>query len=350
MNTAAKPAPTLDASKLFDNAQASIQLGIEDFQLSQKDFNNGGNPARALSSVRNLFAGMLLLFKYKIALSVNTPEDAYKLVHLPPTKTTPKPDGSGGISWEPDKFQTNKTIDVQEITDRFETFGIEIDWNAIKKLQKCRNHLEHLHPQNTLGELAGFVADLFPVLTTFITDELSKSPQQVLGKSWDIMLDHQIFYNQQLKECESTWDEAQVPDNMHRFLYNCICEECGSSLIKASPNSIGKGDTVEYDTIANAVFEYNCVSCTHTGFITPLLINAFEHEFFYWLPDGDEPTYETCYCCNRDTFVISEQKCYWCENQLDYDECTFCGETLNQDDQINGGLCGYCNYKFEKDD
>ena len=53
---------TLDADKLYDNAIASIQLGIEDFQLSQQPDNS----LRTLSSIRNLYAGLLLLFKYKI--------------------------------------------------------------------------------------------------------------------------------------------------------------------------------------------------------------------------------------------------------------------------------------------
>ena len=43
----------LDAAKLYDNAVVSIQLGIEDFKLSQLDEHDGGNPLRALSSVRN---------------------------------------------------------------------------------------------------------------------------------------------------------------------------------------------------------------------------------------------------------------------------------------------------------
>ncbi|WP_224765906.1 hypothetical protein [Pseudomonas asiatica] len=47
----AHPCPTvLDATKLFNNALTSIRLGIEDFELSQKVRENGGDPARALSA------------------------------------------------------------------------------------------------------------------------------------------------------------------------------------------------------------------------------------------------------------------------------------------------------------
>lgn len=61
---AAAPKPVLDVQKLHENALTSIRLGVEDFERCS---GAAGDPARALSAVRNLFAGVLLLFKYKIA-------------------------------------------------------------------------------------------------------------------------------------------------------------------------------------------------------------------------------------------------------------------------------------------
>ena len=53
----------LDAEKLKENALTSIRLGIEDFQRTKQVKEQGVDPARALSAVRNLFAGVLLRFK-----------------------------------------------------------------------------------------------------------------------------------------------------------------------------------------------------------------------------------------------------------------------------------------------
>ena len=53
----------LDAEKLKENALTSIRLGIEDFQRTKQVKEQGVDPACALSAVRNLFAGVLLLFK-----------------------------------------------------------------------------------------------------------------------------------------------------------------------------------------------------------------------------------------------------------------------------------------------
>ncbi|BEO51078.1 hypothetical protein SMQE21_10180 [Serratia marcescens] len=334
-------AQTLDAEKLYDNAVISIQLGIEDFEQS-----NSGIPTRALSSVRNLFAGLLLLFKYKIAVSVNDPADAYMLIFNPPF-ILPKSDGNGGVKWVPDGKFKKTTIDVQGIEQRFEGFGIDVDWAAIKKLQDCRNHLEHLHPQHTLGEVGGFVADLFPVLSDFITNQLAQAPSDVLGSAWDKMLAHQDFYNQQLAQCEESWESAGVPEGMKIYLTQCICDMCASKLLAANQSDIDENLTVEND---ENKFRYRCLSCSHSDHIVPLLYEAFRLENDFDPRDGDEPTHENCHQCGHDTFLILEQHCAWCEATLDYEQCSICGEHLGQDDQVNDGLCGYHNHMSSKND
>lgn len=338
-------ADKLDADKLYENAIVSIQLGVEDFKLSQLAEVEGGNPFRALSSVRNLYAGLLLLFKFKIATSVDSEELAYELIHNPPRDVLPHPDGNGGVNWLPEGKFKNTTIDVPKIKERFKNFNINVDWSVVSKLQECRNHLEHLHPDNTLGEVAGFVADLFPVLGNFISEELELVPQTVLGSAWETMLQHAQFYKQQLEVCENSWDDAGVPEGMQEFLLGCNCPECGSKLLMASSQSVEAGETVSDDEEA---FKYLCIACGDSGLIYPLLLETFESNFFYWPPDGDEPTYEKCLCCMHETFVINEQTCRWCDAKLDYEECYICGEGLAQDNQDNGGLCGHHNHMLAK--
>lgn len=334
-----KQRPRLDAKKLYDNAVVSIQLGIEDFQLSKNE------PTRALSSVRNLFAGVLLLFKYKLAASVNNPEDAYELIFNPP-QIIPMPDEEGGFKWSPNGKFKKTTIDVQGIEQRFEGFNIEIDWDVIKNLQECRNHLEHLHPKHTNGELAGFIADLFPVLSHFIIDELKLVPTNVLGSAWEIMLEHKAFFDEQFDECVSTWEEAFIPDGMQEYLDHCNCENCGSRLIKAHQDDLDLTLTVK----DSDKFRYHCLSCNYVDFIAPLLCGIFQEANDYDPRNGDEPTYDTCYACGHDTFLLSENQCQWCEEELDYTECSYCSEPLSRDEQDLGGLCSYHYNLVNKDD
>lgn len=59
---------------LLNNAKSSIQLGIEDFDLSENDEN------RKISSIRNSVAGLLLLYKYKLLLESQFEEDKFKYI------------------------------------------------------------------------------------------------------------------------------------------------------------------------------------------------------------------------------------------------------------------------------
>lgn len=336
---------TFDPDKLKENAVTSIRLGIEDFEKSQAPVDQGGDPARALSAARNLFSGVLLLFKYKIVSCVDDPEDALQLI-FDTNEVLPHPNDAGGVEWRPGRLRKT-TIDVVTIRKRFETFDIEMDWTAIDKLQTCRNHLEHLHPENSLGEIAEFVAELFPVLRQFIEKQLNVVPADMLGTAWPIMLQHHAFFSRISAECDEEWKQARVPMGMKRWREACKCERCASSLLRPHPDDLEEGKTVEsYDD----TFRYQCSSCGYADLIGALMIAAVDTAYtpYRHYKDSSEPTVETCLECSRDAFIVREQQCLWCGTELDHKKCIVCEELLNQDDQDNGGLCGYHAHMLEK--
>ncbi|MDA9442733.1 hypothetical protein XH98_27255 [Bradyrhizobium sp. CCBAU 51745] len=72
---------------LFDNAIQSIQLGIEDYEHN--------DAKRALSAVRNFYAGTLLLAK-EILVRAAPKADVKDVLG---TKFVPVPDGKGGVTF-----------------------------------------------------------------------------------------------------------------------------------------------------------------------------------------------------------------------------------------------------------
>ena len=96
-------------NSLFDNAIQSIQIGIEDYEHN--------DPKRALSAVRNFYAGTLLLAKE--VLVRKAPKAA--VMDVLATKFTPVPSGAGGVTFE----SNSKTIDFDELGERFKAFGFD---------------------------------------------------------------------------------------------------------------------------------------------------------------------------------------------------------------------------------
>lgn len=330
-----------DPAKLHENAITSIRLGVEDFESCT---NPEGDPARALSAVRNLFAGVLLIFKYKIATCVDDPVDAESLIFNPPV-ILPKPNGNGGVEWSPSGNFKSSTIDVVTIQKRFEEFGINTDWDVIRNLQECRNHLEHLHPANTLGEVADFVAALFPVLRDFITDELEESPSEILGDAWKTMLKYHEFFVDTTTQCEDLWDSVGVPQEMAPLLKKCKCLECASTLLSPESECL---DSAMFVGDSPESYKATCRSCESSTLIVPLMLEILHKEHSHDPRDGDEASIEQCYQCEMETFLINEQYCMWCAYELEYQECERCSESLGQEDQLNEGLCGYCVHVKEK--
>lgn len=278
---------------------------------------------------------MLLLFKYGLATRVTKPDEVDSVLFNPPKQIVPHPDGSGGVVWRPVGRFAKQTIDVKGIKVRFDAFGIVVDWDAMRQLQQERNHLEHLHPTQTVGAIAGFVADMFPILQRFVVDELDEVPADFLGPGWQIMLEHRDFFEARLRQCLEEW-RASLPDCVQKYAESFRCRECGSPLVAPSDEDND---------------EYTCVACgAHDEFMPQIADRIVEEEGGYNPFNGDEPPLRDCPNCDRPLFVVSEGCCRWCDYELEDWECMVCGDGLGLDDQGNGGLCSYHAYQRDKDD
>ena len=113
---------------ILKNAIDSIAIGLEDYQCPDE--------RRIVSSTRNIFAGILLLFKHKLCeLSPSDSDEA-----LIKQRVLPEIDTTGAVRWI---GKGNKTVDVQNIKERFESLGISIDWKRVERINKYRNDIEH---------------------------------------------------------------------------------------------------------------------------------------------------------------------------------------------------------------
>lgn len=300
------------AKTMFDNAVASIECGIEDYQE--------GEDKRVISAIRNLYAGVLLLLKDRL-FSEHPALIAAKL----------KPSIVGGkVEWEQ---KGHKTVDFDEIKEHWKALGWTFDWGRLSTLRGIRNAIEHHKIEHPVKALQEAVAAAF-ILVVKALEPLGVEPAEVLDEAvWQTMLDEAKLVRELSDECLASRSScASVPEiAVDAFSEHAHCPSCESALLKVS-NQDGWPDT-----------GVTCKACGEASTALEVLPNALALHY------GSEDV-ETCPHCNSDTFVTSEGSCGACGEGLDYGECLRCGDTLGAADQDNGGLCDYCSYVSEKMD
>lgn len=147
---------------ILANAVVSIKLGIEDYQSPDK--------LRALSALRNISAGILLLLKEK-------------LVRLSPDETLIKKEfhlvwGDGQASWT---AKGDRTIDYYGIKERFKLVGFDFDFRDMDEIVKQRNRIEHYIADIPAKTLRGTLSNAVSVISRFCREHLGVEAATIFG-------------------------------------------------------------------------------------------------------------------------------------------------------------------------
>ncbi len=316
---------------LMNNAIASIQLGVEDYQSA--------DPRRGLSAVRNLTAGVLLLFKEKLRRL--SPPDSDEVLIKQSILPVRKPGGQ--LAFE---GSGKKTVDVQDIEDRCRNLGIAADFKRVRQMTNLRNEIEHYRTSVKVADVRKVLATAFVVIRNFIADELGEEPAALLGDStWPVLLEQSEVYEREVAACREAMKAVDWKSDVGPLVaLQMQCGECQSNLLKpvnANVEWLGQ-------------LNFRCASCGHeTEFddvIEAAVADHFEDESYFAARNGGPSPIAACHECSKDCFVLADGRCMACAAELDYTECSVCGEALGPDDQDNDGLCGYHAHQAQKGD
>ncbi len=316
---------------ILQNAIDSIELGVEDYKTD--------DPKRLLSAVRNFYAGIMLLFKHKLAsLSQNNDEALIKQQVQPVLE-------NGQIVW---KGKGKKTVDFQKIKDRFESLGIKVDWEQLKNAQEYRNNIEHYYDKDKTKPEAvrQYISGCFIIIRDFILQNLGKDPKDLFDPDiWKVLVEEQQVYEAEKNACCDALEKLEwQSDTTLRIFESCTCADCSSSLIQPLDTSVKDA--------SDSTFQ--CRVCDEQWSYEELLPLACEKESeqdHLRIRDGGDPTFAYCPNCSEEYYNTDEEVCVQCGAKGPYN-CSFCGalipiEELPVDD---GNLCGYCHHKLNKDD
>ena len=205
---------------LLSNAIESIQVGVEDYLM--------GDSKRYLSAVRNTCAGILLLYKEKLC-RLSPSHDKEVLIKK---DIRPVYEGTGNVTFI---GTGKKTVDVQEIKERFRSLKITVDWKRFDELNQLRNNIEHYYTDKSSDAVREVIAKSFILIRDFISDCLNEEPHQLLGDvCWQALLNTADVYGAEDAACRKSFEDIEFK---HQILQDAVeqirCPSCHSSLIKA---------------------------------------------------------------------------------------------------------------------
>lgn len=305
---------------ILENAIDSIIIGVEDYNMEDE--------RRLISSTRNIYAGILLLFKHKLVeLSPYGSDEV-----LIKQKILPKLNEDNELFWI---GKGKKTVDTFSIEERFKSLGISVDWKRLEKINKYRNNIEHYYSDESKESIQALLSDSFLVIRDFIRKYLHEDPKELLGEeTYNILLDISEVYEAEKKACIATYDTVEGFGKIFlEALPNVTCEKCGSGLI-------------EFDEFNDFI----CKVCNHIHDEDELLEKSLELKYtlsFDEQKDGIEERVARCPNCVKLTYLMGEEECQSCGYTASH-ECD-CGEILSTWNIENDeNLCDYCKHKWEK--
>ena len=312
---------------ILQNAIDSISIGLEDFE--------DPDSRRLLSATRNIYAGIILLFKHKLVeLSPSNSDEA-----LIKQTVLPEFDSTGSVSWV---GKGKKTVDVRSIKERLTSLGVEVDWVRLDRINRHRNDIEHYYSALSYEAVQQLISDSFVVINDFVFTHLEQDPKELLGdEAWCVLIEVNEVYKRERQECEGVLSELEYfSDSVKQAFLKHNCENCGSSLIypyfpkgNASENGFecrSCGTSYSYEDIARVA--------------VPHYFKGFRHVYSR---DSIDQELIDCPGCSLFSYIYSDQICGVCGFSAVH-ECERCSSPIPPEEISEEVYCGWCTHMKNK--
>jgi hypothetical protein len=308
---------------LLNNAVQSIQIGIED--LGSLD------PRRALSAVRNVYAGIVLLLKEE--LRRRSPHGSNDALIRANIRFEQQSDGPLRVVG-----RGRKTVDLAQIRERLTSIGTPLTveqskrlWADLDKFSALRNDIEHYRIDARKEEVNAVIAIATALIRPIVADLLKEDPQTLLGDDcWTTMLKTAEVYAEQKAVCERTlagvrWNTAGLSAAIP-FLR---CGHCESDLISQNyPDNVWQESVI-----------FHCAACgaedsvDDAEWLMTAVLEAKGIDPYYDPSDPDGAPTATCPECDHDSVVVEEASCTLCGWEHSGECCAVCGGPVSFEDE-----------------
>lgn len=325
-------------SPLLENSIKSIRLGVQDYQSD--------DPDRVLSAARNVYAGVLLLCKE--VLRQLSPEDELLIMQdIVPVRK------EGVVKFVgKEKGKSRKTVDKQQIIERFESLGLSLDEKKIQNIARIRNDIEHYYSTHSRKQINEAFSDAFIVIRNLATNHLEQNVEDLLGReTWKVLDAIRGSYEEERDYCQATlknidWETGTLEAASEELR----CPDCGSALILQQ--DLKNTDWRSAD--------FRCRDCD-AGFdpeelVKKAVMDSLEGEAYIAFKDAGELVYDDCPDCGEGIYVYAEEQCLMCGFSPS-GKCAICSQPLSLEDytasMFSDGpttLCSYHAWQAGRDD
>ncbi len=318
--------------KLFDAGIEAIAIGVDDFQSEDR--------GRRAASIRNLYAGVLLLCKH--LLVQHSPEDNRLLLIAAKTEFFKNKRGELRQT-----AKGNRTIDASELISRLNSIVPGLDTCRLENLRKHRNNIEHYFSDAS----DHILLEAFLNVQLFVSDLLVRlGCENPLGPDWFALVRKSAAFSERRDLCHQDlnrikWSSKTVATALAELDDASICE-CGSNHIKRKDPSITEQHEVELV----------CMACERDVQCKDLIESTLGWRFgfsdYEAAKSGEPYSLYECPDCQSDNYLREEEQCAYC-GYVEESACEHCGESLGIAHASVGDSmhddCAYIDYVMSKD-
>jgi len=334
------------AERLQNNGTDLVKLGIQDAGAAEtkKDCR------RYLTSILNIYAGLLLLLKSRLAEESSL--DGNALIY---SRFDPALDESRRVIW---KHNSNRTIGFDEICQRMGALAVpgldENFWKTMRKLRDFRNDIEHKFAAADCESLASNLIIAYDLLGIVCVSVMDQSPSEALGDEWKELLGltEVVRHVRDMRDAKFNKIIWMSP-RLKELVSEARCPECAYPVLSFS------GERDDCERAEECTFKCGaCGSEFEYGPFVEDLLNAekfddyggrWKDEFFADRHIG------ICPSCERYGFDAETDMCYCCGYHCEH-RCYCCGERLtigeiesNVADGVSNFECFHCRHVREKE-
>lgn len=300
-------------NNILTNAIASITLGIEDYKSEGRH--------RPLSALRNISAGILLLFKAKLA-------------QLAPDETLIKKDfklvwQDGQASWA---AKGDKTIDYQGIQERFRLVDIRFDFKEMDRIIGQRNRIEHYVADVPVEAIRDSIANAVNLINRFCREQMKVEAASLFDPdTWQMVLKEKVIHDVEKATCNARMAQIVWPHSelLTIAVNHYLCGTCESDLVSpVDPN------------VRLVEIRFSCAAC---GAVEGYM-SAMEAAFLSWVWEDNLLSTEhsgnlsdNCDKCMSDLVLAANGYCIACEYE-NYKGCDGCGQIFRRNH-----FCEHCD-------